>query len=83
MSSDQFLGICAVIIAIGGVLEVCRRYVIAPVTRFIRAIVKALHDIADLLDRMTSIETTVGEMHDVLAEIKGALRATGILPDDD
>ena len=82
MTSDQFLGIAAVIIAAGGVLEVFRRYLIVPLIKGLRLIEKLARDVADLLARTGEIEKRLDVMGDDVAEIKGALKATGILPDD-
>jgi len=82
VSTEQFLAFSAVVIALGGVIEVFRRYLIAPLVKGLRLIEKLARDVADLLDRTSKIEDRLDSMGDDVAEIKGALKATGILPDD-
>jgi hypothetical protein len=81
VTSEQFLGLCAVIIAAGGAVAVIRAYVLAPIITFVRLIQKMAANVADLLDRMGEVEPKVDAITQDIAEIKGALRATGILPD--
>ena len=58
-----------------------RAYVIGPIVTFVRLIQKMAANVADLLDRMSEVEPKVDTITQDIAEIKGALRATGILPD--
>lgn len=82
MTSEQFLAFSALVIAFGGVVEVLRRYLLAPLIKGLRLIEKLARDVADLLARTGEIEKRLDSMGDDVAEIKGALKATGILPDD-
>lgn len=82
MTTEQFLGFAAVVIAFGGVVEVLRRYLLAPLVKGLRLIEKLARDVADLLDRTAKIEDRLDSMGEDVSEIKGALKATGILPDD-
>lgn len=82
MTSEQFLAFSALVIAFGGVGEVLRRYLLAPLIKGLRLIEKLARDVADLLARTGEIEKRLDSMGDDVAEIKGALKATGILPDD-
>lgn len=93
MTEQDFLRLAALIIAAGGVLEVFRRYLIAPIVagvrKFVALIRKMADDIEQLLERVGAVEKTteavradVDEMKVDVAEIKGALKGAGILPDD-
>lgn len=83
LSEIDFLRITAFIIATGGALEVLRRYIVAPIVAFVRLIIRALGNVEKLLERTAAIEETVEEMKTDVAEIKGALRAVGLLPGED
>lgn len=60
-----------------------RRWVFGPLIKGLRLIEKPVKDVANLLERTESIEDDLREVRDDVAEIKGALKATGILPDSD
>lgn len=82
MTEQEFLRLTALIIATGGALEVLRRYVLAPAVRFIRLVTRALENVEKLLSRTAAIEEKVDKVETDVAEIKGALRAAGLLPHD-
>lgn len=89
MTDQEFLRLAALIIAAGGAFEVFRRYVFAPLVRGLRSIAKALNDLAALVawrtdvdERFDHIDESVGAVREDVSEIKGALKAAGILPDD-
>lgn len=90
ITSDQLLSFAATLVLLGGAVGVLGKYVFGPLLKGLRLIEKLVADVADLIKRVGGLEEKV-EAVDVkvdkvdrdLAEVKGALKAVGLLPGGD